>query len=83
MQFVVSSLHADPGTAKARTDFDYCGSIASALRACDNRLRSGLYQRIWFHRARVTKTRARGSRRYVRTSTPMRFATRKEVIAWT
>jgi hypothetical protein len=44
---------------------DYAGSIASALRHLAYRVATGEYSEVRIERMRVTKTRERGSRRFV------------------
>jgi hypothetical protein len=63
--FRVASRRLNPGYAAARWDYDYAGSIASALRHLACRVATGDYSEVRIERMRVTKTRARGSRRFV------------------
>jgi hypothetical protein len=64
-RFRVTSRYLDPGYAAARWDCDYAGSIASALRHLACRVATGEYSEVSIQRMRVTKTRERGSRRFV------------------
>lgn len=70
-RFVVSSRRINPQPAKVHIDYDYCGSIASALRAIDERGSTGAYKEVVLHRGMVTKGRKRGSRRFLYASNPI------------
>lgn len=71
---VVSIRAAKPLYAKMRIDYDYCGSIAQALRTIDARSRSGLYRECFAQRVRLTKNRNQPrSRRWLLATGPLRI----------
>lgn len=56
---------------KAEIHYDYCGSIAQALRTIDARSRTGMYRECFAQRVRVTKGRQDESKRWLLASGPV------------
>jgi hypothetical protein len=73
--FVVLSL------VDKRTDYDWCGSIAQAMKRQSERAATGQYRCVFIQRLNVTKSRKRGSRRILYTTGPIAVWRRPVVIA--
>jgi len=54
-----------------RTDFDWCGSLAQAIRTRASRIASGQYERVCVRRVRRAGNRRNGTRRWLYVSRPV------------
>jgi hypothetical protein len=58
-------------TTGKRTDFDWCGSLAQAIRTRAARIASGQYDRVCLRRIRRAGSRRNGTRRWLYVSRPV------------
>ena len=54
-----------------RTDFDWCGSLAQAIRTRASRIASGQYERVCLRRIRRAGSRRKGTRCWLYVSRPV------------